>query len=95
MKESGFLPQFEDVEFVYELLRVNEIITVANNSFLKVRNAKADNQKTKLNTYAKKAVKECSQISMLLEPILEKLEIMNLPKVRLPEIPDTDDDERD
>ncbi len=96
LKESGFLPQFEDVEFVYELLRVNEIITVANNSLLKVRNAKADNQKTKFNTYAKKAVKECSQISAFLVPILDKLETMNLPVVRLPAIPDSDDDdERD
>jgi len=90
LKESGFLPQFEDVEFVYELLRVNEMITVANNSLLKVRNAKADNQKTKLNIYAKKAVRECSQIETLLVPILEKLETMNLPEVRLPEMPDAD-----
>ncbi len=96
LKESGFLPQFENIEFVYELLRVNEIITVANNSLLKVRNAQADNQKTKLSTYARKAIKECSQIEALLVPILKKLENMNLPEVRLPEIPDSDDeDERD
>ena len=96
LKESGFLPQLEDVGFVYELLRVNEIITVANNSLLKVRNAKAENEKTKLNTYAKKAVKECSQIELLVLPILEKLGSMKLPEVKLPEAPDTDeDDERD
>ena len=90
LKESGFLPQFEDVEFVYELLRLNEIITVANNSLLKVRNAKAENQKTKLNTYAKKAVRECLQIETFLVPILGKLEAMKLPEVRLPEMPDAD-----
>jgi len=96
LKESGFLPQFDNVEFVYELLRANEIITVANNSLLKVRNAKADNEKAKLNTYAKKAVKECSQIELLVTPIIGKLEFMKLPEVKLPEVPDTDeDDERD
>ena len=96
LKESGFLPQFEDVEFIYELLRVNEVITVANNSLLKVRNAQADNQKTKLTTYAKKAIKEFTQIETLLEPILRKLERMHLPKVRLPETVDLDDeDDRD
>ncbi len=87
------MPQLEDVGFVYGLLRVNEIITVANNSLLKVRNAKADNEKTKLNTYAKKAVKECSQIEMLVIPILKKLEGMKLPEVKLPEVPDTDDED--
>ncbi len=92
LKESGFLPQLEDVGFVYELLRVNEVITVANNSLLKVRNAKADKEKTKLNMYANKAVKECSQIEILMPPILEKLESMDLPKVKLPAAPDTDDD---
>lgn len=72
------------------------MITVANNSLVKVRNAKADKEKTKLNTYAKKAVKECSQIEILMPPILEKLENMKLPEVKLPAAPDTDeDDERD
>ena len=96
LKESGFLPQFEDVKFVYELLRVNEIITVANNSLMKVRNAQVDKQKTKLGTYARKAIKECLQIDMLLVPILEKLERMNLPDIRLPEMSDPgDEDDRD
>ncbi len=90
LKESGFLPQLEDVEFVYELLRVNEVITVANNGLLKVRNAKAENQKAKLNTYSKKAERECLQIEALLVPILGKLEAMKLPEVSLPEIPDAD-----
>lgn len=95
LKESGFLPQLTDVELVYELLRVNEVITVANSSLLKVRNAKTDNLKAKLSTYAKKAVKECSQIEIMLAPTLEKLEAMRLPVVRLPEIPyeDTENDE--
>lgn len=93
LKESGFLPQLEDVGFVYELLRVNEVITVANNSLVKVRNSKTDKEKTKLNTYAKKAVKECSQIEILMPPILEKLESMKLPEVKLPEAPDTDEDD--
>lgn len=93
LKESGFLPQLEDVGFVYELLRINEIITVANNSLLKVRNAKADKDKAKLNTYAKKALKECSQIESLALPILKKLESMKLPDVILPEVPDTDDED--
>lgn len=93
LKESGFLPQLEDVGFVYELLRVNEVITVANNSLVKVRNAKADKERTKLNTYAKKAVKECSQIEILLPPILEKLKSMKLPAVKLPQAPDPDEDE--
>lgn len=96
LKESGFLPQLEDVKFIYELLRANEIITVASNSLLKVRNAKAENQKAKLNIFAKKAVKECSQIELLLLPILKKLDAMNLPEVNLPKMPDSDaDDEAD
>ncbi len=74
-------------------MRVNEIITVANNSLLKIRNAKADKDKTKLNTYAKKAIKECSQIELLALPILEKLGSMKLPEVKLPEVPDADDED--
>lgn len=93
LKESGFLPQFEDVEFVYELLRANEIITVANNSFLKIRNAQVDKQKVKLTTYSKKAIKECSQIESLLIPILGRLDGMNLPDVKLPEMQDLDDED--
>ncbi len=93
LKESGFLPQFENVEFVYELLRVNEIITVANNSLMKVRNAQVDKQKAKLTTYSRKAIRECAQIDALLVPILQKLERMNLPDVRLPEMPDLDDED--
>jgi len=95
LKESGFLPQLEDIGFVYELLRANEIITLANNSFLKIRNAKADNKKAKLNTYAKKAVKECSQIELLVVPILEKLDAMKLPEVKLKEIETENDDSDD
>lgn len=95
LKESGFLPQLEDVGFVYELLRVNEVITVANNSLLKVRNAKANKEKTKLNTYANKAVKECSQLEILMPPILKKLESMKLPEVKLPQAPDTDEDDEE
>jgi hypothetical protein len=93
LKESGFLAQLEDVEFVYELLRANEVITVTNNSLLKVRNAKADKEKAKLNIYAKKAVKECSQIEILLQPILEKLVNMKLPEVKLPQVSDTGEDD--
>ena len=85
LKESGFLPQFDDVEFVYQLLRVNEVITVANSSLSTVRRSKADNKKTKLNIYAKKAVKECAQIEVYLVPILAKLDAMKLPKIVLPE----------
>ena len=95
LKESGFLPQLEDVGFVYELLRVNEIVMVANNSLVKVRNAKADGQKPKLNTYAKKAVKECSQIEMLTLHILEKMNSMKLPEVKLPEMDEADEENDD
>lgn len=84
LKESGFLPQIEDVSFVYELLRVNEIITVANSSFSTVRKSKADNKKVKLNRYAKKAATECTQIEAYLIPILAKLDTMKLPDVQLP-----------
>lgn len=97
LKESGFLPQLDDVAFVYELLRVNEIIIVADSSLSTVRRSKADNKKTKLNTYARKAVKECAQLESYFAPILEKLEAMNLPEVKLREIEtdvsnDDDDD---
>jgi hypothetical protein len=91
LKESGFLPQLEDVTFVYELLRVNEIITAANNKLVKVRNAKSENQKTKLNTYTKQVVKECNQIETSLIPILQKLTVMNLPEVDILDLQDTDD----
>lgn len=93
LKESGFLPQLEDVGFVYELLRVNEIITIANNSLLKVRNAKADKDKTKLDINARKAVRECLQFESLTVPILQKMERMNLPKVELPVVVDSEDDD--
>jgi hypothetical protein len=93
LKESGFLPQLEDVEFVYEMLRVNEIITTANNKLVKVRNSKSENQRTKLHTYAKQVVKECKQIETSLIPILHKLAAMNLPNVDIPDLQDSDDDE--
>lgn len=83
LKESGFLPQIEDVSLVYELLHVNEIVTIANSSLTSVRSSKANDKKVKLNLYAKKAVKECAQIVKYLNPILLKLEKMNLPKVEL------------
>ena len=73
--------------FVYELLRVNEVITVANSSFSSIRRAKAGkNMKTKLTRYSKKAVKECAQIELYLGPILEKLEKMKLPAISLPQV---------
>lgn len=97
LRESGFLPQFEDMGLVYELLRVNEVITVANSSLSSVRSAIAGkNMKTKLNHYAKKAVKECAQIEVYLVPILAKLDVMRLPEIVLPveaadeNIPDED-----
>jgi len=86
LKESGFLPQLEDVGFIYELLRLNEVIVVVNKSLSSVRSAKAGkNTKTKLVRYSKKAVKECAQIEAYLGPILAKLEKMNLPEIILPE----------
>jgi len=93
LKESGFLPQLDDVGFIYELLRVNELITVASNSLLKVRNAKAEKQKAKLNTSAARAIKECQQIEALLKPILEKLQAMHLPEVNLPKVMEIDEDD--
>lgn len=93
LKESGFLPQFEDVSFVYELLRLNEVIVVANKSLSSVRSAKAGkNMKIKLARYSKKAVKECAQIVEYIGPILEKLEKMKLPEIMLPEIAEAEDD---
>ncbi len=83
LKESGFLPQFDDVPFVYELLRVNEVIVVADSTLSKVERLTAENKKTNLNKYAKKAVEECSQLEAYLIPILVKLEAMNLPEVNL------------
>jgi hypothetical protein len=86
LKESGFLPQFEDVGFVYELLRLNEVIVVANKTLSQVRSAKVGkNTKTKLVRYSKKAAKECAQIEAYLIPILAKLETMKLPEIALPE----------
>jgi hypothetical protein len=96
LKESGFLPQLDDVKLIYDLLSINEIITTANNNLLKVRNALADKDKKKLKIYAEKAKKECSMIQLLAVPILQKLETMNLPEFILPEAPESDDDdERD
>jgi hypothetical protein len=96
LKESGFLPQFEDVSFVYELLRLNEVVVVANKSLASIRSAKAGkNTKTKLARYSKKAVKECTQIAGYLGPILAKLEKMKLPVIALPEdeVEDNPDDD--
>jgi hypothetical protein len=95
LKESGFLPQLKEVGFVYELLRANEIVMLANNSLVKVRNAKVDGQKTKLTTYAKKVVKECSQIETLTIQILEKMNSMKLPEVKLPEMDEADEENDD
>jgi len=83
LKESGFLPQIEDIGFVYVLLRVNELITVANGSLSSVRRLKTDNRKIKLNRYAKKAMMECAQIEVYLVQILAKLDEMKLPEVSL------------
>lgn len=86
LRESGFLTQLEDMELVYELLRVNEVITVANSSLSSVRSSKAGKTvKTKLNHYAKKAVRECAQIEMYIVPILAKLEKLDLPEIILPD----------
>jgi hypothetical protein len=85
LKESGFLPQFDDIGFVYELLRLNEVIVVANKSLASVRSAKAGrNTKTKLVRYSKKAIRECAQIEAYLGPILSKLENMDLPEIKMP-----------
>jgi hypothetical protein len=84
LRENGFLPQFEDIGFVYELLRLNEVLVVANKSLASVRSAKAGkNMKTKLARYSKKAINECAQIEKYLDPILDKLGKMNLPKIVL------------
>lgn len=94
LRESGFLPQLEDVKFVYDLLQVNEVITVANSSLMSVRRAKIGrNMKTKLKHYSLKATNECKQIEKHLRPILETLEKMNLPRVEL--ATDIDDEEMD
>lgn len=86
LKESGFLPQFDDVSFVYELLRFNEVLVVANKSLASIRSAKAGkNTKLKLTRYSKKAVRECAQMVEYLGPILEKLEKMKLPEIVIPE----------
>jgi hypothetical protein len=91
LKESGFLPQFENVAFVYELLRLNEVIVVANKTLSSVRSAKVGkNMKIKLARSSKKAVKECVQIEAYIGPILAQLEKMNLPDIKIPE--DVDDD---
>ncbi len=91
LKESGFLPQLENVGFVYELLRLNEVVVVTNKTLSMVRSAKVGkNTKSKLTRYSKKAVKECAQIEAYLVPILAKLEAMKLPEIALPE--DINDD---
>jgi hypothetical protein len=80
LRESGFLPMFDDFGFVYELLRLNEVFVVANKSLTSVRSAKVSkNNKTKLTHYSNKAIKECTQIIKYLSPILENLEEMDLP----------------
>jgi hypothetical protein len=86
LKESGFLPQYDDVGFIYELLRVNEVITVANDSFSTILHVKAENKIATLNTYAMKAVNECTQIETYLVPILAKLDTMKLPEIKLEEV---------
>lgn len=93
LKESGFLPQFEDVELIYELLRVNEFITNCNSSLLRVRSAKAASEQRKLNFYAKKAMNECRQIQKLLPLILDKLSKMNLPVIELDRFDEEIDDD--
>ncbi|MHC1685980.1 MAG: hypothetical protein AB6733_24120, partial [Clostridiaceae bacterium] len=97
LRESGFLLQFDDVGFVYELLRLNEIIVVANRSLSSVRSAKVEkNAEAKLTRSSKKAVKECAQIESYLDPILAKLEKMKLPKITLPvDVDDDNDNEPD
>jgi len=92
LKEAGFLPQVEDVSFVYELLRFNELLVVANKTLASIRSAKAGkNTKDKLVLYSKKAIRECDQMIEYLDPILKKLNKMNLPEVVLPK--DVEDDQ--
>jgi hypothetical protein len=91
LRESGFLPQLDDVQLIYELLQVNEIITVANSSFSTIRGSKAANKKNKLNRYTQKAINECAQIAAYLDPIVAQLETMKLPEVNVKESVTTND----
>ena len=85
LKESGFLPQVEDAKIVYMLLRINELLVVANNSLIKVRNAWAEKDHKKLKIYAQKAEWECAQFLGQISPMLEILTSMKLPTVELVE----------
>jgi len=80
LRESGFLPQLDDISFVYQLLRVNEILVIANSSLSTIRRLKTDGKESNLISYIDKAVEECSQIENQLSTILDKLNKMNLPE---------------
>ncbi len=95
LKESGFLPQVEDVQLVYELLRVNEIILVANRSLSKVRTAAIDNQPRKLQTYSVKALRECAQLVEMLTVILKGLNALGLPQVSMAMLAESEDEEEE
>ena len=78
-RESGFLPEIEDVGLVVELLRVNEIIVIANSSLSTVIQAHVDHNREKLIRYAYQAHMECAQIEDMLVAIIAKLDKMKLP----------------
>jgi hypothetical protein len=84
LKESGFLPQIEDVGLVVELLHVNEIIVIANDSLATVIQAHVERHSEKLARYAYQARMECTQIEDLLVTIIAKFDRMNLPKPPTP-----------
>jgi hypothetical protein len=82
LKESGFLPQFEDVYFVFDLLHVNENIVLANRSFSKLRRLQIADKEEAFQHMARKANKECKQIEELINPILSYLDEMDLPEIK-------------
>lgn len=90
LKESGFLPQLDDISFVYQLLRVNEILVIANSSLSTIRRLKTDSKESNLKSYIDKAVEECSQIENQLSAILDKLNKMNLPEAIIDNLNDND-----
>jgi hypothetical protein len=80
LKESGFLPQLNDAQLVYHLLRVNETLVVADSSLYKVLIAVRDRKGTR--SLVQIAKHDTERLLKVLEPLLLILSKMHLPEFR-------------
>jgi hypothetical protein len=78
LKESGFLPQLNDPKLIYNLLRVNEAIVVADASLQRVQSA--IRERKRIRSLALSAKKDSERLITTIDPLLSILSEMRLPE---------------